>query len=71
MLVVLAVAIVAQLVATVAFAFHVERASKRAAEDIRHLTHLAISRHVGELRVLEPGATERPERSFVSIEGLN
>lgn len=47
-----------------------ERANRRLVDEMRHLTHLAISRHAGEMRLLEPSTAERPDRTFVNIEGL-
>ena len=48
-----------------------DRTHRRAAEERRHLTHIAISRHVGEIRTIETPVAERVERSGYTIEGLS
>lgn len=56
----------------VAMIVAVDRLESRWVAERQHLTHIAIARHVGEIRVVESASVERtPERSFPNIEGLS
>ena len=70
MIVALSIGLVALALLSAWNTFALERANRRLVDEMRHLTHLAISRHAGELRLLEPSPAERPDRTFVNIEGL-
>lgn len=70
MSVALSIGIVALAVLSVVNIMVLDRANRRLVAEMRHLTHLAVSRHAGEMRLLEPVADERPDRLFVNIEGL-
>ena len=59
-------------VGLIALAVVLDRVDRRSVEERRHLTHIAISRHVGEIRAVEGVVVQRPaERAFPSIEGLS
>lgn len=73
MIVVLCVAVAGLVATNVAALWHLDRAAARSADERRHLTHIAITRHAGELRAVEGVAVVERDgtRTPVNIEGLN